>query len=355
MSKRFQRGLVVGKFCPLHHGHAYVIQHAMSVCDEVVVISYTKPEFEHCARDTREGWLTRQFPDATVLVIDEEFLLQLCVQRALADVQPIPNNDASDDVHRRYVAWLCLSVLHKTMDAVFTSEGYGDGFAEILTAQFQLHSPLAPVVQHVCVDAQRKVVPVSGTRIRLNPHDNRQFLSPDVYASFVERVCILGGESSGKTSLAQALAERLGTAWVPEYGRELWERQGGKLVLDDMVSIGRQQLQNESALAKTATRFLLCDTSPLTTMFYSHHMFGVVEPELVHLAECRYDHVLVCAPDFEFIQDGTRHDSAFRAHQYRWYLAELSARAQEFCLLEGPLETRLLQAALYLQCQSEYR
>jgi HTH-type transcriptional regulator, transcriptional repressor of NAD biosynthesis genes len=355
VSKRFQRGLVVGKFCPLHNGHVYVIQQAMSVCDEIVLISYTKPEFEHCARDTREGWLTRQFSDATVLVIDDEFLLQLCVHRAIADVQTIPCNDASDDVHRRFVAWLCLSVLHKPVDAVFTSEGYGDGFAEILTAQFHLHSPLAPVVQHVCVDAQRKVVPVSGTRIRLNPHDNRQFLSSDVYASFVERVSILGGESSGKSTLAQALAERLGTAWVPEYGRELWERQGGKLVLDDMVSIGRQQLQNESALAQTATRFLLCDTSPLTTMFYSHEMFGVVEPELVHLAGNRYDHVFVCAPDFEFVQDGTRRDPAFRENQHRWYLAELSAREQEFCLLEGPLETRLLQAISYLQFQSELR
>jgi NadR type nicotinamide-nucleotide adenylyltransferase len=343
----------VGKFCPLHHGHAHVIHSALSICDEVVVISYTKPEFEHCARATREGWLKRQFPHASVLVVDDEFLRQLCLDRAIANVQNIPGNDASDDMHRRFVAWLCLSVLHKTMDVVFTSESYGDGFADVLTAQFQLHTPLAPRVKHVSVDAQRKVIPVSGTRIRLNPHDNRQFLSPDVYASFVERVCILGGESSGKTTLAKALAERLGTVWVPEYGRELWERQGGKLAWDDMLLIGRKQLENESAQALTATRFLVCDTSPLTTMFYSHHMFGMIAPELVHLAERHYDHVLVCAHDFEFVQDGTRQDSTFRARQHRWYLAELAARAQAFCLVQGPLEERLLQANLYLQRRSE--
>ena len=38
------------------------------------------------------------------------------------------------------------------------------------------------------------------------------------------RLALLGGESSGKTTLAIALAERLHVAWVPEYGRQRWEQ-----------------------------------------------------------------------------------------------------------------------------------
>src|SRR5882724_10969330 len=48
MSKRFQRGLVVGKFAPIHRGHEHLIRHAFDNSDEVVIISYCKPEFAGC-------------------------------------------------------------------------------------------------------------------------------------------------------------------------------------------------------------------------------------------------------------------------------------------------------------------
>jgi nicotinamide riboside kinase len=44
-----------------------------------------------------------------------------------------------------------------------------------------------------------------------------------VRAGLARRVVVIGAESTGKTTLAQALAENLGTVWVPEYGRWYWE------------------------------------------------------------------------------------------------------------------------------------
>ena len=35
----------------------------------------------------------------------------------------------------------------------------------------------------------------------------------------MKRVAIVGAESTGKTTLATALAEHYRTAWVPEFGR----------------------------------------------------------------------------------------------------------------------------------------
>ena len=35
----------------------------------------------------------------------------------------------------------------------------------------------------------------------------------------VKRVCLLGAESTGKSTLAEALARRYATLWNPEYGR----------------------------------------------------------------------------------------------------------------------------------------
>lgn len=132
-------------------------------------------------------------------------------------------------------------------------------------------------MRHVCVDPARAALPISGTRIRDNPHLYREFMHPAVYASFVERICLLGGESSGKTTLARALARRLDTQWVPEVGREYWEECGGTLGYGDMRLIAERQVAREDVLARLARQWLVCDGSALTTVFYSLDGFGRVD------------------------------------------------------------------------------
>ena len=326
--KRFRRGLVVGKFCPLHRGHMLVIDTALNACDEVFIISYTKPEFAGCEPDKRAAWLAALYPQMRALVID--------------DPATIPGNAAPDAVQRDFCGWLCKSVLHVNVDAVFTSESYGDGFAQALSAYF------AHPVTHVNVDQARVAVPISGTALRADPHGNRRYLHPRVYADFVDRACILGGESSGKTTLAHALAAHLGTVWAPEYGRELWEEQDGALAYSDMLAIGTRQLAREQALAQDAHRWLICDTSPLVTQFYSMAMFDAVDPALAAMSHHAYAVTFVCAPDFGFVQDGTRVDAAFRQRQHDWYCAELARRGVAYTLLEGSLDARVAQATRVL-------
>jgi HTH-type transcriptional regulator, transcriptional repressor of NAD biosynthesis genes len=347
-ANRFRRGLIVGKFCPLHRGHESVILRAIDCCDEVIVISYTKPEFAGCGRATRAAWIKDLFPSVTALVIDDAALRQICRALAIPAAPEVPHNDASDTVHRDFVGWLCLAVLQKTVDAVFTSEGYGDGFAAALSAYFQVHAQTDTAVHHESVDQSRRVVQISGTMIRADVHACRQFLAPQVYTSFVQRICILGGESSGKTTLARSLAERLGTVWAEEYGRELWERKNGKLGYEDMLRIARAQVAREAALSAQARRWLFCDTSPLTTLFYSLALFGRASPGLRRQASRSYDRVFLCAPDFPFVQDGTRRDPAFRDAQHKWYVEQLGQRGVKFSVLSGSVDARVASAVAAL-------
>ena len=336
----YRHGLVVGKFCPLHRGHMHLIQRAIDACDEVLLISYTKPEFEGHGRAAREAWLEAVYPGLRSLVVDDAALAALCRQRGLPP-RRLPHNDDDAAVHREFTAWLCDAICGVTVDAVFTSEDYGDGFARALTDYFSARQGGTHVVRHVCVDPRRVAVPVSGTRIRADPHRQRAFLHPAVYASFVGRICLLGGESSGKTTLARALAQHLGTAWVPEVGRELWEAQGGRLDYADMRRIAEGQAAREQALLGSAQRWLVCDGSALTTVFYSLDGFGRVDPAVRHLARQPYAHTFLCAPDFPFVQDGTRRDAAFRARQCRWYAKVLEARGVPYVLLEGTVARRV--------------
>ena len=59
------------------------------------------------------------------------------------------------------------------------------------------------------------------------------------------------------------------------------------------------------------------------------------------MANRSYDSVVLCAPDFPFIQDGTRQPESFRAQQHEWYLRELTERGIPFLLAEGPVADRI--------------
>jgi NadR type nicotinamide-nucleotide adenylyltransferase len=346
VSKRFKRGLVVGKFAPLHRGHELVVRRALAECEEVVIISYSKPEMPGCDAGRRDKWLATLFPETRRLVVTDERLRQwLNPGDGPAE---IPANNADETLHRRFCGFLCQRVLGVSVDVVFSSEGYGDAFAAELTRCFRDRSPGLPAVQHVSVDRDRRSVPISGTILRQNIHAHREWLSPRVYASFVQRVCLLGGESSGKSTLAEALAREFQTVHVAEFGRELWEAKSGELALEDMRHIAEVQIRHEEEASLRANGFLFCDTSPLTTLFYSHHLFGTGGPELERLATRAYDFTILCAPDFAFVQDGTRRDEGLRALQHEWYLTELANRRVRYWLVTGSLESRIKQLRVAL-------
>ncbi len=130
---------------------------------------------------------------------------------------------------------------------------------------------------------------------------------------------------------------------MAEYGRDLWEAKLGALGFDDMQHIAEVQIQREDAAALQANRLVFCDTSPLTTLFYSNHLFGKAASALQQLAERAYDFTILCVPDFAFVQDGTRQPEDFRKRQHEWYLNELSRRRISFLAVTGSIEDRIQQ------------
>ena len=336
---RYRTGLVVGKFAPLHRGHVKVIEAAIATCDRVVIISYSSREFPGCDAASREGWLAATFPCATRLVVTTEWLAGLGGRGGLP--ARLPGDDAPDDVHRDFVARLCDAVLGVSIDAVFTSEAYGPGLAAWLTRYRQAHDSTVPATVHVGVDPGRREHPVSGTALREDPWGHWAYLPAPVARSLVKRVVFLGGESTGKSTMARRMAAQFETDYVAEYGRELWEARGGNRAYDDLLAIATEQLRRESAGRDGARAFLFCDTSPLTTLFYSRHLFSRAEPLLEELATRAYDHVFLCEADFAFEQDGTRSGVEFQALQQDWYRRELKARGVAFHSLGGSVAERI--------------
>lgn len=332
----FCTGLVVGKFAPLHHGHQFVIESAMARCERLVILSWSVPELPGCEPERRERWLNALYPTAEIVVLDDLRLAGWCAPKGHKAVT-LPSNDDDAESQRRFVGWFLRELMHIHVDAVFTSEEYGDGLAAVLSA---MQGDAKPVT-HVEIDRERTRHPISGTRVRADVHANRDMLDPVVYADFVERVAVLGGESTGKTTLAKALARELDTVWVPEYGRELWETRNARLEFPDMLHIAEIQVAREEAAARRAKRYLICDTTPLTTLLYSQLMFDRADPKLENLADNPYEHTFFCVGDFDFVQDGTRQPVEFQRKQQAWYESEFERRNIRALRISGALGDRV--------------
>ena len=337
----FPLGLVVGKFAPLHLGHEALVRHAAAQCDRLLVLSYTKPEFDGCGVARRRQWLQTRWPAHECLVVDDVWVRQACAARGIG-AQPMPFNDAADAVHQNWLAWLLGEVLQRRPDALFCSEDYGPPTATTLSRAFG--KPVTAVV----FDRDRQQVPISASALRGSPELISHWTAPEVAATFVRRLALLGGESSGKTSLSAALAQALGTVWVAEYGRELWELQQG-LAQADLLKVAREQIAREDRSALEAREWLVCDTSPLTTWGYSHWTFGQADPELERLAARPYDAAVLCCPDFAFVQDGTRQDDAFRRRQHLWYLERLQSGTTPWLAVAGPVDQRVAQTLAWMK------
>jgi NadR type nicotinamide-nucleotide adenylyltransferase len=161
----------------------------------------------------------------------------------------------------------------------------------------------------------------------------------------LRRIAILGAESTGKSTLAAALARRHGTLWVPEYLREFVETEQRVPFEDDQPAIARTQLAREEATAAhpDARRFLFCDTTPLMTAVYSRIYWGRVPPALLAL-EAAHDYALtvVAAPDLPWVPDGLQRESEeVRMRVHAQLLAVLGERGVPYVLVEGELAQRV--------------
>ena len=162
----------------------------------------------------------------------------------------------------------------------------------------------------------------------------------------VRRVAILGAESTGKSTLAAALALHYRTVWVPEYLREFVATEGRVPFEQDQFRIAQIQMEREQAAEAGASRFLFCDTTPFMTAVYSGVYWGRVAPQLAAL-DLLHDYAvtLVAAPDGPWVPDGLQRDSAaVRLAVHQAVIDKLERRSIAYTLVTGSLEQRIPQA-----------
>lgn len=164
------------------------------------------------------------------------------------------------------------------------------------------------------------------------------------------RVVLYGPESTGKTTLAKALADHYQTSWVPEFARsylqEKWDKQQAVCTLADLPIIAQGQLAAENTAIAQANRLIFCDTNILVTKVWSEtHFEGYCAPELnTILAQTHYDLYLLTSIDVPWEKDDLRDRPNDREQMFIYFKQQLEAYNFPFLVLEGSLEERIQKA-----------
>ena len=166
----------------------------------------------------------------------------------------------------------------------------------------------------------------------------------------VPRVCIIGAESTGKTTLAAGLAEHYSTVFVPEYGAPYHHVGRGDphrtWTSDEFFHIARIREWLEEFLAGYANRVLFCDTDTFVTAVFYEVYLGTKSEQLEEEARsCKYALYLLCDPDTPFHADklGLRREDA-RRRMHERYAEYVRSTGCAWIELGGPHEERMRAA-----------
>ncbi len=308
-----KRGLVVGKFYPPHNGHHFLIDTALEHAEHVDVLVCDNPAYTIDAQ-LRASWLRRRHPHAHVRVI----------------------RDIGKDNDSQAWAEHTIDFLGYAPDVVFSSEDYGLTYAGFMGAA------------HHMVDRQRVTIPIAATKIRSNVFACWEYLHPIVRQYLSARVCILGAESTGTTTLSRALAQKYHTAWVPEYGRyytEALNDRDHQWLSQEFTHIAQIQQAMENQLAGHSSGLLICDTNAFATRLWHKRYMDDWSDEVDEIAQAdRPDLYILTGDEIPFVQDGIRDGEAVRHDMHKDFIEQLNARETPYIELRGDLQTRISAA-----------
>ena len=289
-------GMYGGSFDPLHVGHIHDIIRAASMCKELfVVISWCEGR-ESTSKELRYRWILnsiRHLSNVKILMVEDK---------------AVSKEEYNTDYYWEKGAADIKNLVGKPIDIVFCGSDYQG------TNRFEsLYCPES-VVHYF----DRSEVPISSTDIRGWALENWDYIPAVCKSHYAKKVLIVGGESTGKSTLTKNLALAYNTNSVSEVGRDTCEFAGGEelmLPCDLYENFLRQKINIMDAASK-CNRILFVDTDALTTLFYCGFLLGEGSEESENckkMAEAineitEWDLVLFLEPDVKFVQDGTRNE-----------------------------------------------
>lgn len=280
-------GMYGGSFNPLHLGHvSYIIQAANQCKKLYIVISNGENRNEIDVR-IRYRWiyqLTKHIGNVKLFILNDTAQTKSKYSEAfwLDDAQKVKD------------------FIGEKIDVVFCGSDYDEN---------SFWNKCYPDSNLVILNRNE----ISSTKIRENPMQYWDYIPNIVRPYYIKKVLLIGGESTGKSTLTINLANYYNTSYLEEVGREISERSGTDMLMlpDDFTDILLQHKTRELELSKHCNKLLFEDTDCLITLFYLHFLEGSDKEKNIALASAisllnSYDLILFLEPDVTFVQDGDR-------------------------------------------------
>ncbi len=192
-------------------------------------------------------------------------------------------------------------------DCIVASEKYGQRLAEITGAQFFPY------------DIDRSLNGAKATPVRADPYANFKNVVPEFQPFLRTRVTIFGAESTGKTTLSRALAQKLNGHWLFEYARPYLENTVNEITTRSMTAIWKGQKALQAHADDLVDKpYIIQDTDLFSTVGYwqfPHWQteLGQCPQQLVHdaLAQ-KSDLYIVTKSNIPFEEDPLRYGGNVR-------------------------------------------
>ena len=161
-----------------------------------------------------------------------------------------------------------------------------------------------------------------------------------------KKLVLIGVESSGKTTLAKALAKKLQSTYVPEYARMYLEAHGLSYQQEDLLAIAKGQSELIKEACNKEEQWIVCDTDLLVIKVWSEQVFGSCDAWIEEQIKNEPSHFyILCAPDIDWEYDPQRTlpNLEDRLALHRHYKSLLQQLHYNFIEVNGSLGNRVQQ------------
>ena len=145
------------------------------------------------------------------------------------------------------------------------------------------------------------------------------------------KIIVTGPESSGKTTLCNALSKHFNLPFSKEYAREYLNTLKRDYNPDDLLKIAKGQLQTENGLQ-------LLDTDLITLKIWSEYKYGSCDKWILTQIEkqkIENRFYLLCSPDIPWQADKQRENPNDREELFEIYKQELNDLGHKYFIVKG--------------------
>jgi len=163
-------------------------------------------------------------------------------------------------------------------------------------------------------------------------------------------IVITGAESTGKSTLTEALANHFDVPFIPEIAREYVENLSEKYNYHDLENIAKKQIKQLTQLKKTKHPYIFVDTWLIITKIWFKVVFNKIPVWFDSaIEENKIDLFLICDIDLPWIPDAVRENGGEqRKILQNKYIQNIKDYNFKYKIVSGKDDERIQNAINYL-------